>query len=161
MPCGHTNMPPPKLLISLPVSSKWWTGFALVPRQPGAIPGEQRSVAHTDLPSLSMATPLEPPQGLFSRVSCAQSRMTRYGWAPPLTGATSCAWAAPISKAIPTITAAVSQPLMNEIDIAALLGMTSINAGMCRSPGLGTSHPEIRLTDGWVLGQRLRGAVQS
>ena len=27
MPCGHTNIPPPKLLISFPDSSKWWTGF--------------------------------------------------------------------------------------------------------------------------------------
>src|SRR5215470_18679808 len=85
MPCGQTNMPPPKLLISFPVSSKRWTGFALVPRQPGAIPGEQRSVAQTDLPSRSMATPLDPPHGLFSNVSCAQSRMTRYGLDPLLT----------------------------------------------------------------------------
>src|SRR5262249_40521154 len=63
MPCGHTNIPPPKLLISFPASSKRWIGFALVPRQPGVVPGEQRSVAHTDLPSRSMATPLEPPHG--------------------------------------------------------------------------------------------------
>ena len=77
MPCGHTNMPPPKLRTSLPDSSNRCTGFALVPRQPGAVPGEQRSVAHTDLPSLSMATPLDPPHGRFSMVSCAQSRMTR------------------------------------------------------------------------------------
>src|SRR5206468_9695341 len=62
MPCGHTNMPPPKLLTSLPCSSNRWTGLALVPRQPGAVPGEQRSVAHTDLPSRSTATPFEPPQ---------------------------------------------------------------------------------------------------
>ena len=40
-------------------------------------PGEQRSVAHTDLPSRSIATPFEPPQGRFSCVSCPQSRMTR------------------------------------------------------------------------------------
>src|SRR5205814_5547481 len=86
MPCGHANIPPPKLLISFPDSSKWWTGLALVPRQPGAVPGEHRSVAHTDLPSRSMATPLEPPHGLDSRLSCAQSRMTRYGLAPLLTG---------------------------------------------------------------------------
>ena len=38
MPCGHTNIPPPKLLISFPDSSKWWTGFALVPRHPGCGP---------------------------------------------------------------------------------------------------------------------------
>src|SRR5262249_47517651 len=73
IPCGQTNIPPPKLLISFPDWSKRWIGFALVPRQPGAIPGEQRSVAHTDLPSRSMATPLDPPHGLPSRVSCAQS----------------------------------------------------------------------------------------
>src|SRR5215470_3383890 len=76
-PCGHTNSPPPKLRISFPDSSKRWTGLALVPRQPGVVPGEHRSVAHTDLPSLPMATPLEPPHGLFSRLSVAQSRMTR------------------------------------------------------------------------------------
>src|SRR4029450_11531696 len=56
IPCGQTNIPPPKLLISFPDSSKWWTGFALAPRQPGAVPGEHRSVAHTDLPSRSLAT---------------------------------------------------------------------------------------------------------
>ena len=77
LPCGHTNIPPPKLLFSFPDSSKWWMGFALVPRQPGAIPGEHRSVAHTDLPSRSMATPLEPPHGLPSKFSCAQSRIVR------------------------------------------------------------------------------------
>src|SRR6202165_553243 len=76
MPCGHTNMPPPELLISFPDSSNLWTGFAFVPRQPEVVPGEHRSVAHTDLPSRSMATPLEPPHGLFSRVNCAQSRVT-------------------------------------------------------------------------------------
>src|SRR6185436_14894802 len=86
IPWGHTNIPPPKLLISLPDSSNLWTGFALVPRQPGAVPGEHRSVAHTDLPSLSMATPLEPPHGRPSEFSCPQSRMTRYGLAPLLTG---------------------------------------------------------------------------
>src|SRR5450755_3476042 len=126
MPCGHTNIPPPKLLISLPDSSKWWTGFALLPRQPGAVPGEQRSVAHTDLPSRSMATPLDPPHGLSSRVSCAQSRITRYGLAPLLTGATSCAWASPPPMAIHPTTAAVIQALEKaDIDIAALLGMKS------------------------------------
>src|SRR4029077_15615888 len=84
MPCGHTNMPPPKLLISLPDSSNLWTGFAFVPRQPGVVPGEHRSVAHTDLPSGSIATPLDPPHGLPSG-SCAQFRITRYGLVPLLT----------------------------------------------------------------------------
>src|SRR5580704_10977918 len=97
-------------------------GFALVPRQPGATPGEQRSVAHTVLPSRSMATPLDPPHGLFSTVSCAQSRMTRYGLAPLLTGATSCACTGPPAMAIHTTAAAASQPLAKpDIDIAALL----------------------------------------
>src|SRR6202161_601364 len=50
MPCGHTTSPPPKLLISFPESSKRWTGLAFVPRQPGVVPGEHLSVAHTDLP---------------------------------------------------------------------------------------------------------------
>src|SRR5215472_5283901 len=77
MPCGHTNSPPPKLRISLPDSSNKWTELAFVPRHPGVVPDEQRSVAHTDLPSRSMATPLEPPQGLFSSVNVAQSRMMR------------------------------------------------------------------------------------
>src|SRR6266700_4694160 len=127
MPWGHTNIPPPKLLISLPDSSKWWIGLALVPRQPGATPGEQRSVAHTVLPSRSMATPLEPPHGLFSSVSCAQSRMMRYGLAPLLTGATSCVWAWPASMAIPMTAAAINQLLANpDIDIAALLCMKGL-----------------------------------
>jgi hypothetical protein len=77
MPCGQTNIPPPKLLISFPDSSKWWTGFAWVPRQPGIVPGEQRSVAQTVLPSLSIATPFDPPHARFSIVNCAQSRITR------------------------------------------------------------------------------------
>src|SRR5882762_11767345 len=88
MPGGQTNIAPPKLLISFPDSSNLWTGFALVPRQPGVVPGEHRSVAHTDLPSRSMATPLDPPHGLASIVSWPQSRMTRYGFAPVLTGDT-------------------------------------------------------------------------
>src|SRR5580698_5541560 len=88
MPCGHTNIPPPKLLISFPESSNRWTGFTFVPRQPGVVPAEHRSVAHTDLPSRSMATPLEPPHGRASIVRYAQSLMTTYGLAPPFTGAT-------------------------------------------------------------------------
>jgi hypothetical protein len=77
MPCGHTNMPAPKLRTSFPLSSNRCTGLALVPRQPGVVPGEQRSTAQTDLPSRSMATPFEPPHGRFSIVSCPQSWMTR------------------------------------------------------------------------------------
>src|SRR4029079_731002 len=55
---------------------------------PGVVPGEQRSVAHTVLPSLSIATPFEPPHGRFSPVNCAQSRTTRYGLVPLFTGCT-------------------------------------------------------------------------
>ncbi|MET0501343.1 MAG: hypothetical protein ABW172_07475 [Candidatus Binatia bacterium] len=43
-----------------PVSSKRWTGFALLPRQPRAIPGEDRSVAQTDLPSLTCSAAFDP-----------------------------------------------------------------------------------------------------
>src|SRR6266446_3934980 len=78
MPCGQTNIAPPKLLISFPDSSNLWTGFALVPRQPGVVPGEHRSVAHTDLPSQSTATPLDAPRHLPSGL-CVQFRITRYG----------------------------------------------------------------------------------
>src|SRR6185436_17022187 len=88
MPCGHTNIPPPKLRISLPEASKWCTGLALVPRHPGAVPGEQRSVAHTERPSRSIARPLEPPHGRCSEVNCAQSRTMWYGFVPLLTGGT-------------------------------------------------------------------------
>src|SRR5262249_8634756 len=120
IPCGHTNMPPPKLLTSFPDGSNRWTGLALVPRQPGAVPGEQRSVAHTERPSRSIATPFDPPHGRFSTVSCPQSRMTRYGLAPLLTGATSCACAAGV--ATHTAAAAASQPRVKaDIDIAPLL----------------------------------------
>src|SRR4051812_41152921 len=131
MPCGHTNMPPPKLLISLPFSSKWWTGLTLVPRQPGVVPGPHRSVAHTVLPSLSTATPFEPPHGRFSLLICAQSRMTLYGLAPLFTAATPrfcgvpdgppiCAWLTPAAIAK---TAANTNPYFArpELDIAASL----------------------------------------
>src|ERR1700692_2675557 len=85
------------------------------------IPGEQRSVAHTDLPSRSMATPLDPPHGRFSSVSWPQSRMTRYGLAPLLMGAMSGVWACPAALAIQNTTAAANQPLAKaEFDIAAL-----------------------------------------
>src|SRR5258708_5965443 len=87
-PCGHTYIPPPKLLLSFADRSHCWPGLAFVPRQPCAVPGEHRWVARPVLPSRSTATPFEPPHGLASIVSCAQSRMTLYGLAPLLTGET-------------------------------------------------------------------------
>src|SRR5262245_72833 len=117
MPCGQTNMPAPKLRTSLPVESKRCTGFTLVPRQPGVVPGPQRSTAHTDLPSLSTATPFEPPHGRVSLPNFAQSRITLYGLAPELTGGIgrfcavpegSAAW--PPMTATATITTAANEP---------------------------------------------------
>src|SRR5687768_402434 len=55
-----------------------------------------------------MATPFDPPHGRFSMVSCAQSRMTRYGLAPLLTGGGS--WARNVAPADTTrINAIVSR----------------------------------------------------
>src|ERR1051326_4481744 len=77
MPCGQANIPPPKLPISLPDESKWWIGFTLLPTQPGTGLDTHRSVAHTVLPSRSMATPLEPPHALPSMRVQPRPRLRR------------------------------------------------------------------------------------
>src|SRR5215831_2197963 len=68
-------MPPPKLLISLPVESKWRTGSSMESWHELA---PQRSATQIDLPSLSISTALVDPQVLPSG-SFAQSFTVSYG----------------------------------------------------------------------------------
>src|SRR6266446_2080736 len=91
MPCGNTNMPPPKLLSNLPDASNFRIDGRLDPAHELA---PQRSATHT-FPSRSISTALVDPHVLSESLN--QFSTVRYGL-----GKSACAYpiATPARQAI-------------------------------------------------------------